>query len=386
MIALGEGDRARLVALRRALHAAPELSWQEHDTAARVEAELHSLGFSTERCLDTGVTALLDSGAPGPTVMLRADLDALPILEANDHAYVSQRPGVMHACGHDGHLAILVEVARQLRAAPPPRGKVLFVFQPAEEGAGGALQMIESGLLDRHQPLCCAGLHVWSELPTGVVAATDGPLMASVDRFEITLRGKGGHAGVPQTARDPVVAAGQLIGALQTVVSRTVDPNHPAVLTVGRVTAGHAFNVIPDHAALEGTVRAFHESDRDLVEAAIGRVAAGVAAACGVSAEVRYDRLSRPTVNDPRWAAELRACVPDVPGTTLAAPDYRVMAGEDMAYFLDACPGVFFLLGCGNDAVGASFPHHHPRFELDEAALPLGVSLLCAFAHRVLAH
>ena len=237
-------DRERLRNLRRQFHADPELSFDETRTAERVRNELKDIGLHAKAVTETGGVALLDTGRPGRTILIRADMDALPVQELNEHEYCSQNPGKMHACGHDGHTAILLLVARLLhRHQEELVGRFLFVFQPAEEIGAGAPAMIEAGLLDSYKPDGCIGLHLWSQTPTGDILITEGPFMASMDRFVVTVKGQGGHGAIPQHARDPIVAAAHMIVALQTTVSRTTDPLEGAVVTVGTVQGGHAFNV-----------------------------------------------------------------------------------------------------------------------------------------------
>jgi amidohydrolase len=315
--------------------------------------------------------------------MLRADLDALPIQEENSHGYVSENTGVMHACGHDGHTAIMLTVAQVLKRSEDDLvGKVLLVFQPAEECGGGAEAMIADGLLDRFSPDCCGGLHLWSESPTGTILSTPGPFMASTDCFEVVLRGKGGHGAVPHHSQDSIVAASQMILNLQTIVARTVDPEESAVLTVGMIQGGEAFNVIPDTVRFAGTVRTYNKAVQSDIETSLRRIVQGVASASGVEAQVDYQQVTSPTVNQKEYAAMVRDIAGDVPGAIVGDPSFRTMAGEDMAYFLEECPGVYFFVGAGNPDVGAEFPHHHPRFEIDEAALEVGVTVLCEYAAR----
>jgi amidohydrolase len=384
--ALDDAQRERLVELRRQLHRRPELGFEEHETAALVRGRLEALGLSPEVVAGTGVVAVVEGPRPGRTLLLRADLDGLPVQEENVHAYASEIPGRMHACGHDGHTAMLLFAAERLTAACARlAGRVVLCFQPAEEARGGAARVIAGGLLERFGVERCAGLHLWSELPTGAVAATPGPFMASGDIFRVTVHGRGGHAALPHAARDPLVAAAQMVVALQTVVAREVPPEEPAVLTVGTLQAGQAPNVIPDSAAFAGTTRAFSRAVQRQLEAAVRRVVAGVAAAAGVSAEVDWTEVALPVVNDAACAAAASEIVAAHPRLTAAPPGWRTMASEDMSYFLAARPGIFVFLGARNPAVGASYPHHHPRFEIDEAALPLGVELLCHLAERLAA-
>ena len=245
--------------------------------------------------------------------------------------------------------------------------------------------MIESGLLERFQPDCCAGIHLWSEHPTGTVSVHEGPFMASMDTFEVTVHGKGGHGAVPQSARDPLVAAAQMVVSLQNITARQIDPEQSCVLTVGQIHSGHAVNIIPDTAIFSGSVRTYDVAVQERIKSAFHRLIDGVAAANGVRASIEYTRTTIPTVNDPVWCAVMRDAAEVVEGATLGDPKFRTMASEDMAFFLERCPGVFIFVGAGNDDVGASFPHHHPRFEIDEAALPVCVALLIEFTKRATA-
>lgn len=382
--ALSEKEQERLVALRRRLHRRPELGFEEHETAALVEAFLRGLGLAPERIAGTGVVAVVEGARPGRSVMLRADLDGLPVDEQNSHGYASEIPGRMHACGHDGHTAMLLFAAQQLVAHRDRLpGRVVLLFQPAEEAQGGAPRVIEEGLLERFAVDRAAGLHLWSEIPTGEAVVTEGPAMASGDVFEVTVQGRGGHGALPHRARDPVVAAARMIVALQGVVAREVDPEEPAVLTVGSVHGGHAANVIPDAVTFAGTARAFSHAVQRGIEASVRRVLEGVARSADVEVSVRWTEVAIPVVNDAACCAVAREIVTEHPALEGNLFGYRTMASEDMSYFLARRPGVFLFLGAGNPEVGASYPHHHPRFEIDEAALPLGVELLCHLAERL---
>ena len=381
---LTASDRQRLVDLRRDFHRHPELAFDEHRTAERVEEELKATGYSTHRIAGTGVVATLEGSTPGPTVLLRADMDALPVLEQNSHDYISVHPGRMHACGHDGHTAILLVVADLLqRYRNTICGTMVLLFQPAEEGAGGAVKVLEDGLIEKYRPDYCGGLHLWSDAPTGSLLVTKGPFMASMDRFDITVTGRGGHGAIPQSARDPVVAAAQLIVNLQSIVSRRVDPLEAAVITVGSIHGGEAFNVIPDQVTLSGTVRTFSKTTQAKIEEWIRAQAAAQAAASDVTIEVEYLTAAFPTANAATPCDWFEHVAGSIPGFREIRRDFRTMGSEDMSYLLDSVPGAYVFVGAGNPAVGASYPHHHPKFEIDETALELGAELLFRYATHI---
>jgi amidohydrolase len=354
---------------------------------ARVVAErLGELGYApTGEVGRTGVTALLEGAAPGRCVLLRADMDALPIQEANDVPYRSEAPRTMHACGHDAHTAILLAAARILRrVGPPARGSVKLMFQPAEEGGNGALAMIEDGVLDGPRVDAAFGLHVWNHLDAGKVAVVDGPFMAAVDRFAIRVVGRGGHGAVPHTARDPVLAAAHVVTAIQQVVARNVDPLKAAVVTVGSIRGGEAFNVIPPDVRLEGTMRSFDADVWTSLPEHLERAATRTAEAFDCRAEVTVERIQKPTVNDPAMAALVREVAADVMGAQNVV-EGRTMGGEDFSEVLLRVPGCYFFLGTRNERSGKVHPHHSPHFDVDEDALPVGARLLVEIAHRYLA-
>jgi amidohydrolase len=358
---------------------------REHRTAAVVERTLRGFGLRPRRLAGTGVVADLAGGGRGRTLLLRADMDALPLREVPGRPHGSTVPGVMHACGHDGHVACLLGAAQRLAARPPAAGRVRLVFQPGEEGADGARAMVRAGALRRPVPDAAAGLHLWINLPVGKVAILDGPCMAAVDRFVIRVTGRGGHAAYPQDARDPVVMAAAVVTALQTLVARRTDPRDSAVVTVGRMEAGTAFNIIPGEAVLEGTVRTYREDTRRRIARELRRLAESTARAFGGRAVVEHEFQLPPTVNDPGLAALARKAAAEVVGRRNVVRAEPSMGGEDVGVLFGRNPGVFAFIGCRNRRKGIVHEHHHPAFDIDEAALPLGRDLLEAVARRFLA-
>jgi amidohydrolase len=372
--------QADWIARRRDLHRHPELGFKEVRTAGIVANELTRLGLEVQTGVgQTGVVGLLEGDSDGPTVLVRADMDALPILEENEVDYASQTPGVMHACGHDGHTTVLLAVVELLSAHRAQiAGRVKFVFQPAEEIGRGAQAMIEDGVLRRPAPEVALGLHLWNEVPIGTVALVDGPLMAAAGDFQIKVTGRGGHGGIPHNARDPIMAASQIVVALQTIVSRNLKPVEAGVVSITEFKAGDSFNVIPPAASLRGTIRAFKTEVMDLLTQRIHEIAGGVAAALGCTAEVHVEQLTLPVINAPEVNARLRPVFARFAPDVQVIDDFRMMVAEDMSYFLDKVPGTFFLVGSANTDRGLDYPHHHPRFDFDEAAIPLAVELLAA--------
>jgi amidohydrolase len=376
-----------LVATRRDLHRNPELGFREHRTAGIVAERLRAAGYDVRTGVaETGVVGELRGGAgAGPTLLLRADMDALPIHERTEHDFASTNPGVMHACGHDAHVAIGLAVAERLAADRGAwRGMVRYVFQPAEEGGGGARRMVDEGVLDGVD--AALGLHVWTVMESGLIGVVPGPFMASAAEFEITIRGRGGHGASPHETVDPVLAASQTVVALQSVVSRTLHPLRSAVVTVAAIHAGDAFNVIPDTATLRGTARAFEAEVADALPGWIERVVAGVCAAAGAEYEFRYDQHTPPTINDPALAELVRRAAVEVvgPERVRTDPDVRTMGSEDFGEFSGRVPGCYFFVGCRDEDRGARFPHHNPRFDICEDAMPVGLEVLESAARAFL--
>ena len=375
-------DRAQLVATRRDVHAHPELGFEETRTAALAAARLRSLGYEvTTGVGKTGVVAL-KAGRDGRCVLLRADMDALPVEEANSVPYRSTHAGKMHACGHDGHVAIGLEVARRLAGLRLP-GSVKFVFQPAEEASNGAQAMIADGVLDAPQVDAAFGIHLWNELPVGTVGIMPGAIMASVDQFEIEIHGRGGHAAAPHQTIDSVLIAAHVVTGLQSLVSRRRNPLEEGVISVTEVHAGRAFNVIPARADLRGTVRTFGGKFWEDAPRLVEDTAQGIAAAFGARAEVRYNRLSAPLINDERLAGLMRDAAVEVVGAANVKHGVRTMGGEDMSFFLDRVPGCFAFVGSAPKS-GTASPHHSPTFDIDEESLVIGAELLSTTALRYL--
>jgi amidohydrolase len=367
-----------LVRVRRLLHERPELSLVEFETATYVAEALGALGLDAIRTGigTTGVLGTLVGGRPGPVTLLRADMDALPIRELNDVPYASQREGVMHACGHDGHVAILLAAARTLAERRADiAGTIVFCFQPGEEGAAGNRLMIEDGALEGPHVDRTFALHLYSGLDVGKIGVRDGAFFASADEYVLTIRGRGGHGAMPQNSVDPIVAGAQLITMLQTIVSREIAPKDPAVFTVGQFVSGTTFNVIPDEATLKGTVRAFDAEVRASMPERLRRIAAGLAAAMRVEIEVDYRWSYPPTVNAREPNDVVRAAGRELLGASNVVENDVVMWSEDMSFMQEQRPGAYFIVGSrGGEATG--FPHHNARFDIDERALEIGYEMM----------
>jgi len=371
-----------IIADRRFLHENPELGFQEVKTAAFVVERLKSLGVEDIRTgiNQTGVTGLIRGTAEGPNkvVLVRADMDALPIHEENVVDYRSQTDGVMHACGHDAHTAILLGLARVLSDRKDQfAGTVKLLFQPAEElPPGGAKGMIEEGVLEDPHVDAVFGLHMSQNDPVGTIMVGAGPVMAAADRFTIAIQGKGGHGAYPSECVDPIVAGAQIVVALQEIVAREVDPMKSAVLSTCVFKSGDAFNVIPDTAQLGGTVRTFDPEVRDLMEQRIREVATGIGEALRVQVEVEYDRGYPATVNDPEMTQLVLEAATEIVGVENVRKLEPKMGAEDFSYFLEQRPGSYFFVGSKNEERGLVWGHHHPRFDIDEESLASGLATM----------
>ncbi|OKP96789.1 M20 family metallopeptidase [Paenibacillus sp. P46E] len=375
-----------MVEWRRHLHRHPELSYQEKETSAFVAAKLEEFGIEIIRSkAGYGLTGILKGRKPGKTVVLRADMDALSITEENGREYASQKPGVMHACGHDGHTSMLLAAASYYSSRKEElQGELRFLFQPAEEICpGGALGMIAEGVLEGADAVY--GLHLWTPLPFGTVASAPGPLMASADEFFIDIIGKGGHAGTPHRTVDSIVAGAALVTQLQSIVSRSVDPLRPAVVSVGTIQGGSAQNIVSERCRLTGTVRAFDEETRYLIRQRMEEIVASVAAAYGAEAKMEYLMGYPPLVNDEAEFRRFFRVAPAALGDAVRVERMeKIMPAEDFAYYVKEIPGCFIFVGAGNPDKDAVYPHHHSKFDFDEDALLYGAKLLVAMADSCL--
>jgi amidohydrolase len=366
----------RLVETRRDLHRHPELAFQERRTASVAAERLRTEGLVPREGIGrTGVAA--DVGVGGG-LLVRADMDALPLDEASGAPYASEVPGRMHACGHDGHVAISLAVAARLARRPVPGG-VRMLYQPAEEGANGARACVRDGVLDGITR--AVGLHLWNPLPVGMIGVNRGALMAAVDEFTIDVEGRGGHGASPHEAADPILAAARIVEALQSVVSREISPLDAAVVTVGTIHGGTAFNVIPGSVRLTGTARSFTETAGRALPQKVERIVHGTASACGVRAKLRYERLNGATVNDPGVADVVIEVAKRILGEENVETNTRTLGGEDMSEFLNRVPGCFFFVGSAKE--GPLRPHHSPEFDLDERALAVGVAVMEAVVREL---
>lgn len=374
------------VSMRRDFHRHPELGFEEIRTAGIVADTLRELGLEvTTGVGKTGVVGLLEGAKKSPVVLLRFDMDALPIQEENDIDFISTVPGKMHACGHDNHIAVGLTVAKILagmRESLP--GTVKFVFQPAEEGDGGAELMVKEGVLTNPKPDAALAMHVWNEKPVGWYGLKSGPLMSGAHTFYAKVIGKGGHGAIPHLSIDPIVAAAQMVTALQTIVSRNVNPLDSAVVTVGALHSGTVFNVIPQDAVFEGTIRTFKASVFDLVEKRFREIVEGIAQSMGCETEIKIVRATHPVDNDSMLADLMARVVHDIQPGADVDHGYQTMGSEDFSYMTQDIPGCYMLVGSSNAEKGLDFGHHHPRFNVDEDCLPYAVAVMAQGAVEIL--
>jgi amidohydrolase len=379
----------QLVEWRRRLHQQPELGFQEKLTAELISQKLQEWGIDHQTgVVQTGIVATIKGTrlSTEKVLAIRADMDALPIQELNEVEYRSLRDGVMHACGHDGHTAIALGTAYYLQQHRQDfGGTVKIIFQPAEEGPGGAKPMIEAGVLKNPDVDAIIGLHLWNNLPLGTVGVRSGALMAAVESFNCTILGKGGHGAMPHQTIDAVVVAAQVVNALQSIVARNVNPIDSAVVTVGELHAGSKRNVIADSARMSGTVRYFNPNFKGFFQQRVEQVIAGICQSYGAKYDLEYWSLYPPVINDTAVAELVRSVAEEVVETPMGVvPECQTMAAEDMSYFLEAVPGCYFFLGSANPAKNLAYPHHHPRFDFDETALPIGVEIFVRSVEKFL--
>ncbi|MBD2337339.1 amidohydrolase [Calothrix sp. FACHB-156] len=379
----------QLVEWRRWLHQKPELGFQEKLTSEFISQKLQEWGIEHQTGIaQTGIVAIIKGNklSSGKVLAIRADMDALPIQELNQVPYCSQHDGVMHACGHDGHTAIALGTAYYLQQHRDDfSGTVKIIFQPAEEGPGGAKPMVEAGVLKNPDVDAIIGLHLWNNLPLGTVGVRAGALMAAVELFQCTILGKGGHGAIPHQTVDSIVVAAQIVNALQTIVARNVNPIDSAVVTVGALHAGTTHNVIADTANMKGTVRYFNPAFQGYFHQRIEQIIAGVCQSHGASYDLEYISLYPPVINDAGIAELVRSVAAEVIETPVGiVPECQTMGGEDMSFFLQEVPGCYFFLGSANPDKDLAYPHHHPRFDFDETALPMGVEIFIRCVEKFL--
>ena len=379
-------------ALRRDFHIHPELGFREVRTGGIVAKELEALGLEVTKGVGkTGVVGYLEGTQPGPTILLRFDMDALPITEDTGAEYSSENAGVMHACGHDGHTAIGLTVAKMLHAHREElAGNIKFCFQPSEEGTngeeiGGALMMIRDGVLESPKVDKTLALHIWNDRPLGWIHVANGPVMAGAELFSIKLTGKGGHGAAPDTTIDPIVAAAQIVTALQTIASRNVPPLKSSVVSVTSVHSGTAFNVIPQTAELGGTIRTFDPAVRALVLERFQTIVRGISAAMGCQVEIEIKQITAPVINNEQVSASVLKSVQNVfPQTEIDTATYLTMGAEDMGYMQEKVDGCYFFVGSANDERNLNYNHHHPKFDFDEQVLINASALMASAAADML--
>ncbi|AKL97233.1 amidohydrolase [Clostridium aceticum] len=367
-----------LIDLRRDFHMHPELGYEEFRTSKIVYDYLEGLGLEVKKVAKTGVVGLLKGDKPGKTVMLRADIDALPQNEKTDLAFQSTTPGVMHACGHDAHTAMLLIAAKVLtKYKDSIEGNVKFVFQPNEEEAG-ALDMINEGVLENPKVDAAFSTHIWTPVESGKIGLSSGPVMAATEEFELSIIGKAGHTSAPHTALDPILASANVIQALQSIQTREVNPLLPITIMIGKVHGGSGRNIIADRVDIGGTIRFLfpeEEKEKKILLDRFERVIKGTCDAMDVKYELKYIPSNPSLMNDSKMVALVREASKETFGTEENIQEYRCLAGEDFAEFTHRVPSAFYFLGTGNAAKNTHYPHHHPMFDIDEETLKYGVEI-----------
>jgi len=375
-----------MIQMRRGFHRRPEPGFREVETSRVVAKRLEEYGLEVTRGIaKTGVVGLLRGSGEGKTILIRADMDALTIKEQTGLEFASENEGVMHACGHDGHMTIGLTTARILsQHRDALKGNVKFVFQPAEEGPGGAKPMIEGGVMEDPKVDAAIGLHLWNYLPIGKVAVRSGPVMASMDSMKIRIKGKGGHGAIPHEAVDSIVVSSQVVTALQTIGSREIAPLAPSVVTIGTIKGGYGFNIIADFVEMEGTTRALDVDLQKTLPERIERIIKGVTSGMRADYEFEYTFHYPVTINDEAMARLIEEVSAAVVGQENVVVFERTMGGEDMAFFLREVPGCYFFLGSSNKEKGLDQSHHSPQFNFDEEAMPIGVEIFARAAMKYL--
>ncbi len=360
----------RVINIRRDLHRIPETAYTEKKTSAYVAAYLNNLGLEVQTGIaQYGVIGLMKTDRPGPTLMIRADMDALPLKEDTGLPFASEHEGVMHACGHDAHMAMVLGAATVLNKIKNElKGNIKFLFQPAEEGPGGAKPMIEAGVMENPKVDYSSGCHVWPDIPEGTIGVRPGPFMAAMDRFDIKIKGRGGHGAMPHVCVDALEVGTQVVSAFQRIVSRHMDPLEPTVVTVGTFHAGTAFNIIPAEAELSGTTRTFNQDTWNTWESRVEKVVRGVCESMGVDFELKYSQGYPVTINDESAAEVVRRCAEKVVGEDRVVEPQKTMGGEDFAFYLQKSKGCFFALGVGREG---AVPVHNQQFDFNEDILLL---------------
>ena len=372
-----------IIQLRRDLHRIPETAYTEKKTSAYIANYLNNLKLEVKTGIARyGVVGLMKTGKPGPTLMIRADMDALPLEENTGLAFASEHEGAMHACGHDAHMAMVLGAATVFNTLKDEiSGNIKFLFQPAEEGPGGAEPMIKAGVMESPKVDYSIGCHVWPDIPEGTIGVRPGPFMAAMDRFDIKIKGKGGHGAMPHLSVDALEVGAQVVNALQRIVSRQMDPLEPTVVTIGTFHAGTAFNIIPAEAEMSGTTRTFNPDIWNSWEARIAKVVRGVCDSMGCDFELKFSKGYPVTINDASMAEIVRGCAAKVVGEDRVVVPRKTLGGEDFAYYLQRSQGCYFALGVGRDG---AVPVHNPAFDFNEDVMLLGMETHCRIGLEVL--
>ena len=372
-----------IIQLRRDLHRIPETAYTEKKTSAYIANYLNNLKLEVKTGIARyGVVGLMKTGRPGPTLMIRADMDALPLEENTGLAFASEHEGAMHACGHDAHMAMVLGAATVFNTLKDEiSGNIKFLFQPAEEGPGGAEPMIKAGVMESPKVDYSIGCHVWPDIPEGTIGVRPGPFMAAMDRFDIKIKGKGGHGAMPHLSVDALEVGTQVVNALQRIVSRKMDPLEPTVVTIGTFHAGTAFNIIPAEAEMSGTTRTFNPDIWNSWEARIAKVVRGVCDSMGCDFELKFSKGYPVTINDASMAEIVRGCAAKVVGEDRVVVPRKTLGGEDFAYYLQRSQGCYFALGVGRDG---AVPVHNPAFDFNEDVMLLGMETHCRIGLEVL--